>query len=366
MSSSQATGEGSSVQGSRSPIAPLVQGKSAAVSGATLAPSAEVNEDSTKSRKRDFFKFGKKSEQDKLNKTTSPVPSRAAAPYAAGSAALRPASPLRSPDNLLGSASPQRTHPYGSRGSVSSRHHSPASSMIFERNVQEDIVPQEVSAHLPSHILTENHIAPALDDASELITNRSLDPDTVEIVTHATHQPAAVTITGPVAEQSFAPSMHDSAPHIHREDTDDASNYGAMDTADVRRLSFISFADVVHAEQEHSDQRRDSALLGHPALAPRSPSPTRSPVSSPAFGTSPPTSMSASGQGLEASPSRGMRGFGSPVLGQSSPLAAEYNVETMRQALRKTESGDLSGFKSTPMSAAGADDGAYGRPNESA
>lgn len=243
--------------------------------------------------------------------------------------------------------------------------------MIFERNVQDEVIHPETSPHLPSHVIMENHIAPALDASAEAITNEKLDPDTVEIVTHATHQPAAVTITGLGAEHSLASSMQEEFPpasaiSAFRQDADNASNYGSLDSTDVRRLSFISFADVVHGEQEMGDVRRDSAhLSGHPSLVPpRSPSPVRSPTSSAAFGTSPPTSVTASVKGFETSPHRAPRGTGSPLPGQSSPLGvgSEINVETMRQALRKTGSGDLSHFRSAPTSAVGNDEGTFERP----
>ena len=235
--------------------------------------------------------------------------------------------------------------------------------MIFERNVQEEVLPSEMSPQIPSHVITENHIPPALDASTEAITDKKLDPDSVEIVTHATHQPASVTITG--AEHSLPPSMQAgeggmpaAASSLRKQETDNASNYGSLDSGDVRRLSFVSFADVVHAEHEMaSDQRRDSAYLsgGHPHVGvPRSPSPVRSPMSSQAFGTSPPTSISTSAtRGVDASPNRGLKGIASPLPGTSSPMPAEYNVETMSQALRRTGSGDLSGVRSAPLSAAG-------------
>ncbi|KIW43280.1 uncharacterized protein PV06_04399 [Exophiala oligosperma] len=346
-------------------------------------PSVERNErqvlgsaagdTSTKPRKRDFWKLGKKNDEDKSKgkgpATSAPMP-------ISPPAGLIPVSPGRSPDILAGSVSPHRTsmtspHPVSpglGRQSASPRPQSPASSMIFERNVQDEVVHPETSPHLPSHVIMENHIAPALDASAEAITNEKLDPDTVEIVTSATHQPAAVTITGLGNEQSLASSMQDEfpAPSTHRQDTDNTSTYGSLDSTDVRRLSFISFADVVHGEQEAGDVRRDSAhLSGHPSLIPpRSPSPVRSPTSSAAFGTSPPTSVTASVKGFETSPNRAPRGTGSPLPGQSSPLAmgSEINVETMRQALRKTGSGDLSHFRSAPASAVGNDDGTYDRP----
>ncbi|RJE17366.1 hypothetical protein PHISCL_10297, partial [Aspergillus sclerotialis] len=175
-------------------------------------------------------------------------------------------------------------------------------------------------------------------------------------------------ISGLGADHSLASSVQEDFPAslTHRQDADTGSNYGSLDSTDVRRLSFISFADVVHGEQELGDPRRDSThLSGHPSLVPaRSPSPIRSPTSSAAFGTSPPTSVTASVKGFETSPNRAPRGAGSPLPGQSSPLATgnEINVETMRQALRRTGSGDLSHFRSPPASAVGNDDGTYERP----
>ncbi|RVX74890.1 hypothetical protein B0A52_01167 [Exophiala mesophila] len=324
------------------------------------APDSSASDPTTKPRKRDFWKFNKKDE-DKQAKASKP----AAVPVPLSS-------PFRATDTLGGSISPHRipssTYP-GSPGqnlhSQNSRPQSPASSMIFERNVQEDVALPEVSPHLPSHVIIENHIAPALDASAEAITNEKLDPDTVEIVTHATHQPASVTITRVPPEPSLGSPVLDDLTPAPRQDTEETSNYGSLDQTDVRRLSFISFADVVHGEQENLEGRRDSAHLSghHGFISPRSPSPIRSPTSSAAFGTSPPTSVTASVKGFETSPHRHQRGTASPLPGQSSPLAAgsEINIETMRQALRKTGSGDLSHFRSAPASAVGNDDGTYDR-----
>lgn len=343
-------------------------------------PSLESNgaqagadtESGGKPRKRDFFKFGKKPEADPSKSNLKEIPaavvprSSAAPPQIAPISALRPISPLQSGEGLR--ASSPRGHPYGvpsSPGqglySSSPRMHSPASSQIFERNVQEDVMPPQASPQIPSHIITENHIPPALDATSAAITNKQLDPDSVEIITHSTHQPAAVTITG-ATDQGMGEFLHQDMSHAsHRHDTDNASNYAALDNADVRRLSFISFADVVHAEHveavESGDQpstRRDSV---HPSSAAggiaRSPSPMRSPVSSPGHGTSPPSSVSPSFKGLEAPSSPGRRGLGSP--GQMSPSGGDLNIETMRQALRSPASGDLGAHRSLPLSALGED-----------
>jgi hypothetical protein len=349
---------------SKDSAAPLL--KDAPAAGGKLQSTDSGESNTTKPRKRDFWKLGKKPEEDRGKGKAVATP-KAKVGAASAPTGLTPVSPMRTTDT---SAS---THPYGNPSSPglgfssSPRPHSPAASSIFERNVQEEVALPEKSPHLPTHVLMENHIAPALDASAEAITNEKLDPDTVEIVTHATHQPAAVTISGLGQDQSMTSSMaEDFGPSLpgHQEA---GSTYGSLDSSDVRRLSFISFADVVHGEQEHGDVRRDSThLSGHPSLAPaRSPSPIRSPVSSAAPGTSPPTSYTASVKGFETSPHRAPRGTVSPVPGQSSPLGVagnEINVETMRQALRKTGSGDLSHFRSPPLSAVGNDDGTYEKP----
>jgi hypothetical protein len=338
---------------------------------------SEADPESTpKSNKRSFWKLGKRSEEDKSKDKGQFA---AAAPKAAVAhlppvAALRPISPFRAPEATRGASPPNAPNdsavsPGPGLYSSSPRLHSPASSQIFERNVQEEVLPAQASPHLPSHIITENYIPPALDASSAAITDEKLDPDDVEIVTSSTHLPAAVTLIGAGPDQSMSSSFHDDFSHNHRHalTEDNASNYGTLDSPDVRRLSFVSFADVVHAEHaEHTDNvdsishrgsMQFSGMAGHPSLtAPRSPSPMRSPVSS---GTSPPTSVSASVKGLETSPNRGLRGPGSPLSAQNPPLGGELSVETMRQALRRTGSGDLGGTRSQPMSAIGNDDGTF-------
>ena len=256
--------------------------------------------------------------------------------------------------------------------SSSPRISSPARSQIFERDVQDGSVIQPNSPAIPSHIQTENHIPPVLDDASEAITNQKLDPDSVEIVTHNSHQPAAVTVTGSgpsvgstpydqtAAEwaeelSSFASRSRDSAVA-----PDNASNYGSLDSADVRRLSFISFADVVQSEHPHPvagagsrDSIHMAGLTSLPAAGlNRSPSPIRSPVSSQGPATSPPTSNAGSMKGVEMSPPRkpiGSLGSGSQNFGSCSQ-SGELTIETMTQALRRTTSTDLSNVRSIPTS----------------
>lgn len=322
-----------------------------------------------KKKKRSLFGFGKKKTDDG---SKSSVKSTDAASTSTRRTA---ASPIQT-----GHRSPSSP----GRGLASSpRLASPAGSQIFERDVQESsgapVLPN--SPAIPSHIQTENYIPPVLDASSEAITDERINPDTVEIITHTSHQPASVTVTGVAgvgspmsldSQPSWTDELAAFAQGMGADRTDNASNYGSLDTTDVRRLSFISFADVVQAEQAHNGGiagSRDSMhLAGLTSLASvginRSPSPIRSPVSSAGGGpatSSPPTSKSGSIKGLEISPGpHGRKPLGSPtisgltglsVAGQNSPtVSGELAIETMSQALRRTGSGDLSGVRSLPQS----------------
>jgi len=225
--------------------------------------------------------------------------------------------------------------------------HSPASSLIFERNVQEP----EASAAVPAHIKTEDHIPPALDASSLAITDAQLNPDDVEIVMHAAHKTQGgahdEAVAGAVAAAAAAAAATATATATATGEPSEVG-YGALDLTDPRRLSFISFADVVQAEHVEYDRQE---LLGA-GLA--------SPVSSPPTTTT--TSGAASPQtaDLGRTLSHGSRKSGaqSPPIAAAAAAAAATTVgaelplqiETMRQALRKTHSGDLSGVRSQPMS----------------
>ena len=321
--------------------------------------------------KRKFWQLGKKKD-DKTVKT-----GMADKQSASATTGGRSTSPLASASNRAPSPQPQSAFAIpaspGRTMQSSPRLHSPASSQIFERNVQEDVVPVASSPAIPSHITTENHIPPVLDASSMAITDDHLTPDTVEIVTHPAHQPASVTVTGagghpdstlssPVPED--APVQIPQPVFEANEGGDAASTYGALDSADVRRLSFISFADVVHAEQVHGGAEgsmRDSLMLSgassiaSPNPIARSPSPVRSPISplSASGGGSP----TFKGLAIDSSPGKagskggGGGGLGSPkastqlLSGSPPPMMAsgELAIETMSQTLRKMESsGDVS------------------------
>ncbi|KAJ5819678.1 hypothetical protein N7474_005269 [Penicillium riverlandense] len=277
---------------------------------------------------------------------------------------MRPANPfdLRHP--------PRHPPSPGCTSQLPPRMHSPA-SQIFERSVQEDMVPAQASSSIPAHIRTENYIPPVLEASSAAITDDHLDPDSVEIVTHSLHQSAVAGVIGASPmEQSLSSSVIDDHPGTNHSDADEVSSaHGALDSTDVRRLSFISFADVVNAEHAETGDpwasRDPSQHTSAPAMstvgpANRSPSPMRSPASSHAMGTSPPTSIATSFKGTEMSPPHGARGAGSPFPTAQSPVSSsfggELNIETMRQALRRTGSGELGGVASQTASAVGNDE----------
>ncbi|KAI1402257.1 hypothetical protein F4819DRAFT_290858 [Hypoxylon fuscum] len=310
-----------------------------------------------KSKKRSLFGFGKKKADQKVasktqspSKTASGLPSPPLTKDASQTSTKR--STTASPNRA---GSPNMTPSSPSRGLYSSspRLSSPAGSQIFERDVQESTVVIPNSPAIPSHIQTENYIPPVLDASSEAITDDRLNPDSVEIVTHNAHQPASVTVTGASPYDSVSGSWAEDIGFFSDKE-EAASTYGSLDSSDVRRLSFISFADVVQAEQVPPNSSRDSMhLAGLTSIGSRgvnrSPSPIRSPVSSQGPETSPPNSISGSIKGLSMSPVR--KPLGSPTSAEHSlSVNGDLNIETMSQALRRTGSTDLSAARSLPVS----------------
>lgn len=232
-----------------------------------------------------------------------------------------------------------KNHPYQSPSSPqrsyfssSPRISSPAESQIFERDVS--MVTKPISS---------DQIPPVLDALSEIITNDTLNPDNVEIIT--AHPPASVIATGTLSmDQSWTSSWDDEL-ILHPDKDEWASNHGALDSTDIWRLSFISFTDIMQSEL-HVGSRDSFHVAGLSSLSSgynRSPSPMRSPVSSQGFTNSPPMSNSASIHGFEAI---------SPIPSQPT----ELTVETTSQILRRSGSGDLSGYKGQPLSPSVSDE----------
>lgn len=290
-----------------------------------------------------------------------------------------PISPSRHPYPSMMAASPSRIR------SSSPRLHSPASSEIFERSVQEPValsnLGSEISAeHIPTHVMTEDQIPPALEASAQAITSGEFGPDEVEIITSTMHQPAAASVLESSTSHADLAQLN-SPPHLKRERSDHsepsssfhqqpgflptgpftedgASAYGQLDPNDVRRLSFISFADVVQGEHQQQATSSDFGDVGSrdslhmssfpaaaihdraasPLRSPRSPISTHSHSLSGGLTTPPLPGMALPTTGnAEQSPSRGV---GSPV----NPHG-ELQIQTMRQAVRKTASGDLGGAR---------------------
>ncbi|RMJ25559.1 hypothetical protein PHISP_03576 [Aspergillus sp. HF37] len=256
------------------------------------------------------------------------------------------------------------------------RAQSPALS-IFERSVQEDIVPPQSSPSIPSHIRTENHIPPVLEASSAAITDDHPGPEPVEIITPPhTHpqQPATADAPAPQLLSSSWPG-DTSSPGGDAGKGVPPTN-GAADNADVRRLSFISFADVINAENaetaEHNTSTspnrdsfhapagtlwRNSGAMGMAPHQNRSPSPLQSPTFSGDLGMSPATSTSASFKGLETSLHRSGRDAGSPPPTAASPLSlnagGDVDTEAARQMLKGARNRDMSSGRSHASSPAG-------------
>ena len=302
-------------------------------------PSTLDNPGERKIRPEDITVFPPSQKMANPQTATAPVwPSHTSMSTATGL-------PRRSSSPFSGVASPNRL-PRAS----SPRHLSPANSQIFERDVGTHI--QELSPAIPSHVQIEDHIPPVLEASSLAITDTHLNPDEVEIVMHAAHQPASFNVTGSgVGEQPSAFTSHSDLGFGH-EHEDNGSTYGAVDPTDLRRLSFISFADVVHAE--HMETGQESAFgisMAPTTTGGRSLSPDR-------WRHSPPISGStfASATARNASPEKGGSSLGLAVQGGTH---GDLKIETMRQTLEKTGSNEQSGTLGQPPSVLNivADDG---------
>lgn len=299
-----------------------------------------------------------------VSASTTSAPSLLPSPPLTASAFDRRASPRGSPriGPISIGASPNRrsVHRTSSPGL-----HSPASSQIFERNVQEP----EPSPAIPNHVKTEDMIPPALDASALAITDDHLSPDKVEIVTHSAHHAFPATVSASMADSVYSPSLapEDSAVSGHTsitEATEVATNYGSLDTEDVKRLSFVSFADVVQAEHVENDRETFGPAEGiqfmslNSTSANRSPSPVRSPLSSQGMTASPPTSGAPSEKGVEHTRTRSPGSPSTSHVAHNAPLNEELplQVETMQQAMRKPGTAGASPPHSQPLSPVSIED----------
>ena len=295
----------------------------------------------SKAAGRQILGLGKKGPNLELSKepkvswpTGSTFPATAISPAVATSSGGRVAT---SPP-IPGHPYARPASPYRHGQSTSPGLPSPASSFIFERDVQDHALPTSASTSIPSHITREDQIPPVLEASSLAITDD--------------HQSVAAATTASASIDSGIGGLHE---QFATSEDYHASNYGALDAQDVRRLSFVSFADVVHAEHSVG---KEGALS--PGLTPmssssntfnRSPSPVYSRTSSQGFGVSSAPGELASTGVAEGVPAVIPKPLGSPGSINVSPTNNDLTVETMREALRKTGSADLGGIRSQPLSA---------------
>jgi hypothetical protein len=219
---------------------------------------------------------------------------------------------------------------------------SPASSFIFERNVQENTLPDDYAGAIPSHIQTDDQIPPVLEASSIALTTKGLNPSDVEIVTHSAHLPASVVVVANTSQHEF-PQSPALSTHQYSELADStlaeettssqAPSYGNIDTTDVRRLSFISFADVVQGE--HAETGGSLGASGFLPSSPgrnQSPSPLGSPVSSSSIHK--PFALSTSrSPPVPLSPDA--------LVLPSTPAPGELVMEKMSEALKAVENAEL-------------------------
>lgn len=229
---------------------------------------------------------------------------------------------------------------------------SASSTQIFERNVQEaHAISAAVASNgapatvqkIPAHIATENHIPAVLEASSIAITDGSIDPDSVEIAVMTSHQSVSSQASNSLHphKDSHGDEHTGATTAVHPPSTSHSqhSQHSSSAIQDKRRLSFISFSDIVQAEQ--ADLLDSTILSPNPStnVNPGFPAATvidqvgisgitetllvrRSP--SPRYGASSPPRTSA---GLL------------PGVGQQQQEGVV--VETLGQSIRKTGSGDL-------------------------
>ncbi|KAK6500385.1 hypothetical protein TWF481_010728 [Arthrobotrys musiformis] len=290
----------------------------------------------TQQKRRSFFNFGKKKQQQAVAEENGSSKS-------ASVAAIPPITTISPPEinstsgtnSTTSPVSPVRSSHFGSQRRSKAGSPRLSTSSIFERNVQDPSLPPG-SPSIPSHFSTENHIPAVLEATSLAITDSSVDPDRVEIVSSTSHHTVLShpeSYSNPWAEES-AHSGDESIGHGYT---------SSLASADKRRLSFISFADVVQAENEQASQsstnlessqisKSTASQVNHnraPSL--RSNSPIRTPPQVP---HSPP------GTGLGLSDFSMEKDMSIPAP-STAGHHSEVTVETLSQALRKHGSADL-------------------------
>lgn len=184
------------------------------------------------------------------------------------------------PDSHYTSISPAQSHQF------SDPLGSPASSMIFERSVQ-DIHSLEINNKIPLHHSNDDFIPPVLDASTEALTNKDVDPELVEVL--SLRLPMTRTLSFSDASSPISNALGLSLA------SSDPPTLSPIDSVS-RKDSFVS----VHADTASNFA---VALPPNPPFAPKSPS----------YSTSMSSSALASLAGM--SPSRNLQRASIPNFG---------------------------------------------------
>ncbi|KAK9322052.1 hypothetical protein V1517DRAFT_151612 [Lipomyces orientalis] len=210
--------------------------------------------------------------------------------------------------------------PLGSPVPSSPRVSSPASSMIFERQVQDPVL---TASDVPSHHHSENLIPPVLAASCEALTDESVDPDEVEVISVARPYSNSIHRTNSSVSLASQASMAPSFQPVSSKSSSSTSPSSApppTSGSSTHRLSFYTYADVVHDALAPADENLPQSLSQDPASQDGKP-------------PRPLLSLTATNMTGEANPA-------SPVLSDSVSVNSQQHfvtVTTLGEAIRRNQ-----------------------------
>lgn len=121
------------------------------------------------------------------------------------------------------------------------------------------------SQSTPSHISIENHVPSVLEAFSAATTDGHPDLDAVEIVTHNMHHSATAGLSSPpITAQTLRTFSREEMGNTFGNPEMPPLPHQTVESSDVRRLSFVSFADVINNEHAVFTEITSSCVLsGH-------------------------------------------------------------------------------------------------------
>ncbi|KAJ8102830.1 hypothetical protein POJ06DRAFT_56709 [Lipomyces tetrasporus] len=210
--------------------------------------------------------------------------------------------------------------PFGSPVPSSPRVSSPASSMIFERQVQDPVL---TASDVPSHHHSENLIPPVLAASCEALTDESVDPDEVEVVSVARPYSNSIHRTNSSVSLASLASMAPSFQPVSSKSSSLTSPSSApppTSGSSTHRLSFYTYADVVHDALAPADENLPQSL-------------SQDLASQDGKASRPVLSLTATDMTGEANPA-------SPVLSDSASVNSQQHfvtVTTLGEAIRRNQ-----------------------------